>query len=246
MRAVWILWLRQLKRYSAGASRMIGSLGQPILILFALGYGFGPIFARAGGATIWNSGAGHHRDGDHFQCGVRWHRNHLGSAVWISEGDAGRAGAAAGDRARAHAGGRDDRDAARGDRPDDLPIAGFTSRSRAVVVALVFMFLIALVFSGDRHGDRVGTAGHAGVPADHEFPCPPVVFFLERAVPGGRIADAAADRRAAQSAELRRGGNARRTGRRRLVETATDLAVLGTIAVVLLGVSSFLFSRIEV
>jgi ABC-2 type transport system permease protein len=48
MRAVWILWLRQIKRYSRAHTRLIGSLGQPILFLFALGYGFGPIFARAG------------------------------------------------------------------------------------------------------------------------------------------------------------------------------------------------------
>ena len=48
MRAVGILWLRQLKRYSRARTRMIGALGQPILFLFALGYGFGPIFARAG------------------------------------------------------------------------------------------------------------------------------------------------------------------------------------------------------
>jgi ABC-2 type transport system permease protein len=48
MRAIWILWLRQIKRYSRARTRLIGSLGQPILFLFALGYGFGPIFARAG------------------------------------------------------------------------------------------------------------------------------------------------------------------------------------------------------
>jgi ABC-2 type transport system permease protein len=48
MRAVWILWLRQLKRYSRSPARVIGSLGQPLLFLFALGFGFRPIFARAG------------------------------------------------------------------------------------------------------------------------------------------------------------------------------------------------------
>jgi ABC-2 type transport system permease protein len=48
MRAVWILWLRQLKRYSRSPARIVGSLGQPLLFLFALGFGFGPIFARAG------------------------------------------------------------------------------------------------------------------------------------------------------------------------------------------------------
>jgi ABC-2 type transport system permease protein len=46
--AVFILWLRQLKRYSRSRARMIGSLGQPILFLLALGFGLGPTFARAG------------------------------------------------------------------------------------------------------------------------------------------------------------------------------------------------------
>jgi ABC-2 type transport system permease protein len=48
MNAIYILWLRELKRYSRSRSRMIGSLGQPILFLFALGFGLGPIFQRAG------------------------------------------------------------------------------------------------------------------------------------------------------------------------------------------------------
>ena len=48
MSAVFIRWLRQLKRYFRSRARMIGSLGQPILFLLALGFGLGPIFARAG------------------------------------------------------------------------------------------------------------------------------------------------------------------------------------------------------
>jgi len=48
MNAVFILWLRQLKRYSRSRARMIGMLGQPILFLLALGFGLGPTFARAG------------------------------------------------------------------------------------------------------------------------------------------------------------------------------------------------------
>ena len=51
MRAVWILWLRQLKRYSRSRARIVGSLGQPLLFLFALGFGFGPVFARAGNGS---------------------------------------------------------------------------------------------------------------------------------------------------------------------------------------------------
>ncbi len=48
MDVIYILWLRQLKRYFRSKSRIIGSLGQPLLFLFALGFGFGPIFQRAG------------------------------------------------------------------------------------------------------------------------------------------------------------------------------------------------------
>ncbi|MGB9748765.1 MAG: ABC transporter permease [Candidatus Woesearchaeota archaeon] len=43
------LWLRQVKRYYRSKSRFIAALGQPILFLIALSYGFGPVFQRAGG-----------------------------------------------------------------------------------------------------------------------------------------------------------------------------------------------------
>ena len=49
MKAVYIMWLRQLKRYWRSKGRMIGFLGQPILFLLALGFGFGPIYKAAGG-----------------------------------------------------------------------------------------------------------------------------------------------------------------------------------------------------
>ena len=46
---IYILWLRQLKRYFRSRSRIIGSLGQPLLFLVALGFGLGPIYEQAGG-----------------------------------------------------------------------------------------------------------------------------------------------------------------------------------------------------
>jgi ABC-2 type transport system permease protein len=49
MEVIYILWLRQIKRYFRSRARMIGSLGQPVLFLVALGFGFGPIFQKAGG-----------------------------------------------------------------------------------------------------------------------------------------------------------------------------------------------------
>lgn len=48
MSIIYILWLRQLKRYLRSRARIVGSLGQPLLFLVALGFGFGPIFQRAG------------------------------------------------------------------------------------------------------------------------------------------------------------------------------------------------------
>jgi ABC-2 type transport system permease protein len=54
MQAIYILWLRQLKRYFRSKSRMIGSLGQPILFLVALGYGLGPTFQKAGQGNYIN------------------------------------------------------------------------------------------------------------------------------------------------------------------------------------------------
>ena len=48
MNVVYILWLRQLKRYIRSKPRIIGALGQPLLFLLAFGFGFGSIFQRAG------------------------------------------------------------------------------------------------------------------------------------------------------------------------------------------------------
>ncbi len=45
---VYILWFRQIKRYFRSKSRIIGGLGQPLIFLVALGYGFGSIFSAAG------------------------------------------------------------------------------------------------------------------------------------------------------------------------------------------------------
>jgi len=48
MNTIYVLWIRQLKRYIRSRSRIIGSLGQPLLFLVAMGFGFGPIFRKAG------------------------------------------------------------------------------------------------------------------------------------------------------------------------------------------------------
>lgn len=48
MNAIYIMWLREVKRFIRSKSRIVGALGQPILFLIALGYGLGPVFQKAG------------------------------------------------------------------------------------------------------------------------------------------------------------------------------------------------------
>lgn len=51
LEVIYILWLRQIKRYLRSRARIVGSLGQPILFLVALGFGFGHIYEQAGGGN---------------------------------------------------------------------------------------------------------------------------------------------------------------------------------------------------
>ena len=51
MSAIYILWLRELKRYVRSRVQIIASLGQPMLYLLALGFGLGPVFERAGNGS---------------------------------------------------------------------------------------------------------------------------------------------------------------------------------------------------
>lgn len=54
MKKIYILWLREIKRYLRSKSRMIGSLAQPLLYFLALGYGFGSVFEQAGEGNYLN------------------------------------------------------------------------------------------------------------------------------------------------------------------------------------------------
>jgi ABC-2 type transport system permease protein len=46
--AIYILWLRELKRYVRSRPQIIASLAQPMLYLLVLGFGLGPVFQKAG------------------------------------------------------------------------------------------------------------------------------------------------------------------------------------------------------
>jgi ABC-2 type transport system permease protein len=45
---IYVLWLREVKRYLRSRAQIIASLGQPLLYLLVLGFGLGPVFAQAG------------------------------------------------------------------------------------------------------------------------------------------------------------------------------------------------------
>jgi ABC-2 type transport system permease protein len=45
---IYILWLREVKRYLRSRTQIIASLGQPLMYLLALGFGLGPVFQKSG------------------------------------------------------------------------------------------------------------------------------------------------------------------------------------------------------
>lgn len=49
MNAIYILWIRQLKRFIRKKASIVGALGQPIIFLLAIGFGLSPVYAKAGG-----------------------------------------------------------------------------------------------------------------------------------------------------------------------------------------------------
>lgn len=48
MHVIYILWLRELKKYLRSKPQIIASLGTPLMYLGVLGFGLGPVFRKAG------------------------------------------------------------------------------------------------------------------------------------------------------------------------------------------------------
>ncbi len=248
MRAVWILWLRQIKRYSRARSRMIGSLGQPILFLFALGFGFGPIYARAGG-------------GDYLQfvvpgiiaMGIIFHAVFGGiEIIWDRQFGFLKETLVAPVPRLAIVLGRTLGGATTALLQGSIVLAicvlaGFRIQHILLVpLALVFMFLIALVFSAI--GTAIGSVlkDMQGFQLIMNFLVMPLFFFSNALFPTTGLP--APLRIAVRLNPLSYGVAGMRDALAGVasMDLATDLVVLGGMAAVLLGVSSFLFSRIEV
>jgi ABC-2 type transport system permease protein len=48
MSVIYILWLREVKKYLRSRAQIVASLGTPLMYLAVLGFGLGPVFRRAG------------------------------------------------------------------------------------------------------------------------------------------------------------------------------------------------------
>ena len=48
MNVIYVMWLRELRRYVRSRAQIVASLGQPLLYLLGLGFGLGPVFQKAG------------------------------------------------------------------------------------------------------------------------------------------------------------------------------------------------------
>src|SRR5947208_2883661 len=48
MSVIYVMWLRELRRYVRSRAQIVASLGQPLMYLLVLGFGLGPVFERAG------------------------------------------------------------------------------------------------------------------------------------------------------------------------------------------------------
>ena len=150
MNVIAVLWMRQLKRYVRSRARIIGALGQPLLLLVGARFRLGPRLPESGAGQLHPvSGAGRGRDDDPVHVGLFRHRTDLGPAVRFSERDAGRSGFAADDYVRPRAGRRDGggRSGTDRGRPSAF-LAGFRVADwSAIPLALVFMALMALLFT---------------------------------------------------------------------------------------------------
>ena len=227
----------------------MASLGQPLLFLVALGFGFGPIFQRAGqgnyiqflapgviGMTILFTA---------IFSGIEliWDRQ-----FGFLKEDIGSAGAANHDHDRPHAGRRDRSDDSRSDRGGDLlrsPVSASTNYRAAAAMAFVFMVLMAVMFTA------LGTA-IASVLSDFQgfqlvmnFLVMPIFFLSGALFPLAGLPKVL--NIIASIDPLSYGVDGLRSA---LVGIAhfgvtLDLVVLSLIAAALLGTGSYLFSRIQ-
>jgi ABC-2 type transport system permease protein len=247
MRVVWILWLRQLKRYSRSPARLVGSLGQPLLFLFALGFGFGPIFARAGhGDYLAFVGPGIVAMGIMFTAvfggiDIIWDRQ-FGFLKETLVAPVPRLaivlGRTLGGATTAFL---------QGVIVFAICLAAGLPVHRPLMLPLVllFMFLIALLFA--EIGTIIGSIlrDMQGFPLIMNFLVLPLFFFSNALFPTGGLPPPLALATRLNPLSYAVAGLRAGLAGRVSIDLFADLAVVGGVALVLLALASVLFSRIE-
>ena len=194
MNAIYILWLREVKKYSRSRVQIIASLGQPLLYLLVLGFGLGPVYQKAGGgsylqfmapgivgmavlftsvfsgiALLWDRQFGFLKEtlvAPVPRINVMIGRTFGGATVAMLQGTL---------------------------IVVVCLIAGFRPVSLVgIPLGFMFMALIAIVFAA--LGTSIGSslAGHAGISADYEFSGAADFLFVGRALSAEQFAEALA------------------------------------------------------
>ena len=205
MSAIYILWLRELKRYVRSRAQIVASLGQPLLYLLALGFGLGPVFQRAGyGSYIQLLAPGVIGMSVLFSSifsglGLLWDRQFgflketLVAPVPRLQIMIGRTfgGATVA--------------VIQGTLVLIISlIAGFRPANWLLVpVAFAFMIADRSCVCGARRRHRIEHSGHAGFSAHHEFPGHAHLLPVRRVVPARRAWDSSHYHHAARSTFLR-------------------------------------------
>jgi ABC-2 type transport system permease protein len=247
MKAVYILWLRQLKRYRRSPARIVGSLGQPLLFLVALGFGFGPTFARAGGGNyiqflapgiiamgilftavfsgieiIWDRQFGFLKEtlvAPVSRLQIVLGRALGGATVALIQGVA---------------------------VCIVCMIAGLRVRSAILLpVALVFMFMIAILFTAI--GTAIGSVlqDMQGFPLVMNFLVMPLFFFSNALFPTQGLPKALQVIVRINPVTYGVDGVRGAFGDSFALGLGTDFVVLGVLSMALLGLGSYLFSKIQ-
>jgi ABC-2 type transport system permease protein len=247
MSAIYILWLRQLKRYMRSRARIVGSLGQPLLFLLALGFGFGPTFAKAGGGNyiqflapgiiamgilftavfsgieiIWDRQFGFLKEtlvAPVSRLQIVLGRALGGATVALIQGVVVFV---------------------------VCLVAGFRFQRAALLpVALLFMFLIAILFTAI--GTSIGSVlqDMQGFQLIMNFLVMPLFFFSNALFPVQGLPRALQLIVRVNPLTYGVDGVRGAFGDSFVFGVGTDFAVLGTLAMILLGVGSYLFSKIQ-
>jgi ABC-2 type transport system permease protein len=248
MGAVYILWLRELKRYVRSRAQIVASLGQPLLYLLALGFGLGPVFQKSGngsylqfvapgviGMTVLFSSI-------FSGLGLLWDRQ-FGFLKETLVAPVPRMSVVLGKTL-----GGVTVALIQGSLVVVVCLAaGFRPRGlTAVPQAFVFMSLIALVFAG--LGTAIGSRlqDMQGFQLIMNFLVMPIFFLSGALFPLEHLPRALGVITSGDPLSYGIDGLRGTLIGRTHFGLVTDLAVLGAVAVILLSIGSYLFSKIEV